>query len=100
VGYNEISKKNTPIARYVDEHSYILTLGVENGIISIICWLILLIYIGLKLLFNLKKENGIALFLVISAIIFSSLYDFSLSYKWFIIILFSLALFLEKNLEK
>jgi len=98
--FNEISKKNTPIARYVDEHSYILTLGVENGIISIICWLILLIYIGLKLLFNLKKENGIALFLVISAIIFSSLYDFSLSYKWFIIILFSLALFLEKNLEK
>jgi len=98
--YRAYTFNNAPIYRTLEEHSYILTLGVENGIVSILVWIILVTYISYLILRNIKDKYGVIYFLIIFAILYNSLYDFSLSYKWFLLVLFSFSMFLENKKNK
>ena len=95
--FEKITLEENPSHNATEEHSFILTLIVENGILSGIMWIVLLIYIYYLLIRNIKDDYGILNFLLISSIVFSSCYDFTLSYNYFIIILFSLSMLMNNK---
>lgn len=98
--FKEVTLSGQTNHQAIEEHSFILTLMVENGIFSSIMWIILLVYIYYLLIRNIKDDYGVINFLLISSIVFSSCYDFTLSYNYFLIILFSLSMLLDNKKNK
>lgn len=68
----------------IEEHNYLLKLLVETGIIGIICFILILIY-SIFLLLQNKKINTLHSYLFL-IIIFSSMFDFILSYQLILIV--------------
>ena len=102
-GYNSFKKfslDNQFEHKAIEEHSYILRLSVENGIFSSIFWILILIYVVIKSLRSYECENYKYFNLIIFVIIFSSLYDFTLSYGLFFYLLFCFGLFLKPAKRK
>lgn len=94
--YFKIGNKDTAINYILVEHSQIMTLGVQNGIISIIIWIILLITIG----FEMKKKKNLKnleLILILILFIYSSLFDFSMSYQYFLLLFFTFSMLLTNK---
>ena len=89
-GYNHFmtkSKDSENVKKVLVEHSQIMTLGVENGLFSVLFWIMLLITIIINTVRNISKKT-IYEILVIYLLIYSSLYDFSMSYNFILLLLF------------
>lgn len=81
------TKKTDNINHILVEHAHIMTLGVENGVISIITWIIILLTTGITMIKNLSIKNLNTIFILL-LIIYSSLFDFSLEYHIFLLLFF------------
>ena len=81
------TQKTKNINHILVEHSHIMTLGVENGIISIIAWIIILLTTGINIIKNLSIKNLNTIFILL-LIIYSSFFDFSLEYHIFLLLFF------------
>lgn len=101
-GYDffRVSERKGNLRTIAVEHSQIMTVGVENGIIGIIAWLILLIVIGINCIRSFTKDNVYEI-LVVVLLIYSSFFDFSLQYNFHLLILFvySMGLLKEKSTD-
>ena len=85
--YFKIANKNTNINYILVEHSQIMTLGVQNGIISIIIWIVLLITIIIEIIKKRSIKN-LELNIIIILLIYTSLFDFTMSYHFFLLLFF------------
>lgn len=90
---------NHPVHSAIEEHSYLLRVGVENGIFSMVVWFIILISMGIRIIRNFDEEH-LPIVLIIGLIIFSSLYDFTLSFQYFLILLFLFDMLLDRKESK
>lgn len=90
------SNKNDNLYHVLVEHSQIMSLGVQNGIFSVILWIILLIMTLINSIRILSKDN-IYKVMVILVIICSSFFDFSMSYHFFLLIFFTYSMLALNN---
>ena len=94
--YFKIGNRNTDVNYILVEHSQIMTLGVQNGIISIIIWIVLLIMIGIEIM-KKKSFKDLELILILLLFIYSSLFDFSMSYQYFLLLFFTFSILLTNK---
>lgn len=95
--YFKVANKDTNLDYILVEHSQIMTLGVQNGIVSILIWILLLIMISIEIIKKWKKENFETI-LILVLLIYTSLFDFSMSYQFFLLLLFTFSIqLLKKN---
>ena len=87
------SSKTSTLDHVLVEHSQVMALGVQNGIFGIITWIILIIVILLNCITKLSKEN-LPIIMVLLLLIYSSIYDFSMSYHFFLLLFFSYSIIL------
>lgn len=85
--FKTVSIKDKELYHVLVEHSQIMTLGVQNGIFSIIMWIILIVIVGINSIRNFSKENIYQIFALFLLII-TSFFDFSMSYHFFLTLLF------------
>jgi len=93
------SAKTDNLSRVLVEHSHIMTVGVENGIFSIMFWIMLLFMIIINAIRSFSKENVYSI-LVIFLLIYSSLYDFTMSFNFFLLLLFIFSMLHLNNNER
>lgn len=98
--FKQFTIENNKAHKAIEEHSYLLRMGVENGIFSMIIWLIIIFCLVINCLRSYKDENYLYFSIVVVLIILSSLYDFTLSYGLFLYLLFTFATFLKPVTRK
>ena len=98
--FKQYSLDNKKAHNSIEEHSYILRIGVENGILSLAVWIIIIISLIVNCLRSYKCDNYLYFSIISILIIISSLYDFTLSYGLFLYLLITFSLFLKKQKNK
>ena len=97
--FKYVTNLNHPIHSAIEEHSYLLRLGVENGIISMMIWCIMIVSVGIRMIRNFDKEH-ISIILIIALLIFSSIYDFTLSFQYFLMLFLLFDRLLDNHQKK
>lgn len=87
------------IKKVLVEHSQIMTIGVQNGIFGIIFWCSLIWMIIINCIRGISKQN-IYNVLIIFLLIYSSLYDFSMSYHYLLLLLFIYSMIILNDNKK
>ena len=91
-------KKSSNISG-ISEHSYILQLLLQNGIIAVVSYCILIFILAKHLYKYLKNENiHLDIILALFAIIIHSIFDFDLSFLYILMLTYMLIAILDKKI--
>lgn len=91
-GYFENRKFNF---NTIEEHSYVMKLLLETGIVGLVIFSILCVYSFIIICKNIKNKNILLPTLLFIVILLSAIVDFTMSYN-FILLIFLLSMYLIK----
>lgn len=79
----------------IEEHSYVMKLLLETGIVGLVIFSILCVYSFIIICKNIKNKNILLPTLLFIVILLSAIVDFTMSYN-FILLIFLLSMYLIK----